>query len=466
MGKKGQLGHGRREDQEQPKMLIGRIGYGIRIVQVSSGGGLVRVAHSLFLTSNGRVMSCGTGQYGALGHGYDAAKQLPDILRPQYIEALSRVRVTCISAGELHSAAVTSDGDVYTWGDGFCGQLGHGDKRPQMLPKVVESGGLEDECVTVVSCGSRHTLAVTEDGEVFSWGLGHFGVLGRSFTPFEYDADAAVVGLDDLADGFGELAIAHDEPAQPAAEPVEQDPEAAQRADIQANLDFINNISLDDSSNQCYPVVIESLQTVKIVGASSGHRHSLLLDEDGGVYACGSGRSGCLGIGDYESQMFPVRISEFVDQNVRIFKISAGADISMAVSTSGQAYSWGAMKGGRIGLGMENSTTNCPCRVHIKDDNGLPLKAVDVDCGYVHSLIVGLNGTVHICGGVGIDGANDGQTADDGDDAETSGRPRAIPDFNIWHRVPEPKEYVVKQKYKKYGKYEVKGRAKMLAKKD
>ena len=101
----------------------------------------MRVAHSLLLTSNGRVLSFGTGQYGALGafslvtfivetyyptqllilavisgHGYSAAKQLPDILRPQYIEALSHKKCVCISAGELHSAAVTADGDVYTWG--------------------------------------------------------------------------------------------------------------------------------------------------------------------------------------------------------------------------------------------------------------------------------------------------------------------------------------------------------------
>lgn len=467
VGKKGQLGHGRREDQESAKLLVGRIGYGIRIVQISAGGGLVRVAHSLFLTSNGRVLSCGTGRYGALGHGYSAAKQLPDVLRPQYIDALSRVKVTCVAAGELHSATVTSDGDVYTWGDGFCGQLGHADKAPSMLPKLVESGGLDDECVLSISCGGRHTLAVTEDGEVFSWGLGHFGAIGRSYTPFEYDADDAVnnLGMDDMAIGFGNMAIA-DEGAGAAAavaepQPVvdEQDPEAVLQAEIRANLDFINNISLDDNSNQNFPMVIDSLQSVKVVGASAGHRHSLLLDEYGGVYAFGNGRSGCIGAGDNESQMFPVRINEFVDQKVRIFKISAGADISGAVSTTGQTYSWGAMKGGRIGLGMDNTTVNIPRQVRIQDENGLPLKAVDIDCGYVHSLIVGLNGTVHMCGGVGIDGANDGQVeGDDKINNVTAGRPRALPDFNIWHRVLEPKEYVKKEKYKKYGKYEVKGR--------
>jgi hypothetical protein len=44
----------------------------------------------------------------------------------------------------------------------------------------------------------------------------------------------------------------------------------------------------------------------------------------------------------------------------------------------------------------------------------------------------------------------------------TVGRPRQVADFNIWHRVPEQKEHVKKEKWKKLGKYEVKGRAKMM----
>lgn len=110
VGKRGQLGAGKRRDQAEPTRLLGGIGYTIRIVQVAAGGGLVRVAHSLLLTSTGRVLSFGTGQYGALGHGYSGGKQLPDVLRPQYIEALSNVRCTCVAAGELHSAAVSADG--------------------------------------------------------------------------------------------------------------------------------------------------------------------------------------------------------------------------------------------------------------------------------------------------------------------------------------------------------------------
>lgn len=136
--------------------------------------------------------------------------------------------------------------------------------------------------------------------------------------------------------------------------------------------------------------------------------------------------------------------------------MSAGVDMSMAVSTAGDVYAWGKTEGGRLGLGMQITRVTLPRRVRLKSDtDGQPLKAVDVECGYVHSLIVGLNGTVHQCGTVGIDGEADGQ--------QVNGEPTQLEDFNIWHRIPEPKEQKLKQeRWKKFGKYEVKGRQKMM----
>ena len=110
VGARGQLGHGKQEDKKDPTRLMMGIGYGIRIVQVSAGGGLVRVAHSLLLTSTGRVLSFGCASHGQLGHGFTAEGVLHDEFRPKYIEALARERIVCVSAGELHSAAVNADG--------------------------------------------------------------------------------------------------------------------------------------------------------------------------------------------------------------------------------------------------------------------------------------------------------------------------------------------------------------------
>ena len=502
VGKRGQLGHHQRADLRHPTRLRYGIGYStrpdLRIVQVSAGGGLVRVAHTLLLTSTGRVLSFGTGQYGALGHGYNAAKQLPDYLKPTFIDALSNVTCTCVAAGELHSAAVTVDGDVYTWGDGFCGQLGHGDKRPITLPKQVTTGGMDDECISNITCGSRHTIAITEDGECYSWGLGHFGVLGRSFTPFEYDADTAV---DVFATTTRAMNGNETLPQHPFIPPARD-----ASAELAAHLDLIANLTLDDSSDQCIPKLVDSLHGIQLVGASAGHRHSLFLDSNGYLYSCGAGSSGCLGHGTTESCMYPCRIIALNDDDetdILFRQMSAGVDISMAVSTIGTVYAWGKTEGGRIGLGMAKSQITKPRRVYLNDtinptnaslpqsnvsseihnveNDSIKYKAVDVECGYVHSIIVALNGTTYICGGVGIDGEDDGQrqqqaSQEAGDnnvirdgtfpsstpEMSTDGRPKQIPDIVIWQPLPEPKDEIVKkERWQKLGKYEVKGRTKM-----
>ncbi|GMH73764.1 hypothetical protein TL16_g06276, partial [Triparma laevis f. inornata] len=393
VGKRGQLGTGKRDDEPVPKAIPNGVGFNIRIVQVSAGGGLVRVAHTLLLTDTGRVLSFGCAQYGQLGHGFSAGKQLPDETKPRYIEYLSGMRITNVSAGELHSACVNNDGDLYTWGEGFCGQLGHADKRPQLTPKKVEVGDLEYECVETVDCGSRQTVCVTEEGEVFSFGLGWFGVLGSS------------------------------------------------------------NLTLVDNSTQCIPKKIEALDGIKILGISVGHRHVLALDEDGVVYSWGSGGGGALGHGDFVQRNIPERIDELVHVKKKVTSLSAGVDISMVVVDDGGVFSWGRTKNGRNGLGMQESNVAIPRQVQLGEHSGL---AVSVEAAYVHSLIVLCTGQTLICGGVGINDSVDG--ADAGDD----GLPRLIQDdgtINCWQRGKEIIEIKKVEKWKKYGKYETKGRA-------
>lgn len=102
------------------------------------------------------------------------------------------------------------------------------------------------------------------------------------------------------------------------------------------------------------------------------------------------------------------------DAGLKVLQMSAGVDMSMAVTTNGDVYSWGKCDGGRIGLGIRSRVVNKPEKVSVASTAGAPLKALDVECGYVHSLVVAVDGTIHLCGGVGTDGAADGQavTAD------------------------------------------------------
>jgi alpha-tubulin suppressor-like RCC1 family protein len=457
VGKRGQLGLNKREDNPTPSPLYNPIGHRIRIVQVAAGGGLVRVAHTLLLTDAGRVLSFGCAMYGALGHGFSAGSQLPDEIRPRVIEPLVSETVTCIAAGELHSACVTADGDVYTWGEGFCGQLGQSDKRPSLTPGLV-ADEFEDEIALSVSCGARHTLVLTEDGEMWSFGLGYFGVLGRSFTPFQYGAKNT--GIDLVVDEEDAPVDAGVDapPPPPVLETQTSNGVEGLSKDQEANLDILN-ITLDDTSDQCRPRKIESMEGVKVVSVSAGHRHNLCLDENGSVYSWGSGGGGGLGHGDNSKLTIPEKIVEMQqvtsDDSTRVISISAGVDASMVVLKNGDVYSWGRTRGGRIGHGDgSGNQVTLPRKVQMGIHEK---KAVACDVGYVHSLIVLATGQVLQCGKVGVDDEPDG--ADEPREGELEARLLPSESVNVWQRNREPVEVKVVEKYKKYGTYTVSGRS-------
>ena len=132
----GQLGTGDSLDRmiptEVPLALEGEGCHPMRAMQVQCGA-----AHTAVLVQNQgkmEVRTCGDNSYGQLGVGDRKERG-----RFHPIRGLgATLRVVCISAGDWHNGAITHDGQLYTWGRGDCGQLGHGDDRNRWTPKRVE----------------------------------------------------------------------------------------------------------------------------------------------------------------------------------------------------------------------------------------------------------------------------------------------------------------------------------------
>ncbi|KAK9875129.1 hypothetical protein WA026_005922 [Henosepilachna vigintioctopunctata] len=130
--------------------------------------------HFMALTKDGGVYSWGYGDGGRLGHGDNTAKEEPTL-----IQALLNADIIDIICGTSYSAAISSNGSLYTWGKGNYGRLGHGTSDDCATPTAVAA--LSGEHVVRVACGvgDSHTLCVTDKGRVYSWGDGDFGKLGR-----------------------------------------------------------------------------------------------------------------------------------------------------------------------------------------------------------------------------------------------------------------------------------------------
>ncbi|KAG6945722.1 hypothetical protein JG688_00016417, partial [Phytophthora aleatoria] len=169
-------------------------------------GGVVDVScgreHTMVVTSNGDLYGFGWGEAGRLGTGetgsslYPCRVELKNIAAtdeelPFLVEGLEEYRIAAIDAGECHSCALSREGEVFTWGFGSSGALGHGTRDNGLIPKLVEGPWtnpnvefdgetLTNDMSVVISvvCGSYHTLAATSDGVLYGWGDAAAGQLG------------------------------------------------------------------------------------------------------------------------------------------------------------------------------------------------------------------------------------------------------------------------------------------------
>jgi len=160
-GEFGRLGYVDIKKQPQPRLLV-ELGSNV-IVKLSLG-----YYHAAAVSDKGTVFTWGRGINGQLGHGSILNE---DSVRP--VSALTHCVIVDIACGESHTLALSDKHEVYTWGGGQLGQLGHGDFLRQSLPLKVAN--ISDEQIVKVSCGKRHSAAFTHEGKLFTWGSNEYG---------------------------------------------------------------------------------------------------------------------------------------------------------------------------------------------------------------------------------------------------------------------------------------------------
>ncbi|XP_044213215.1 probable E3 ubiquitin-protein ligase HERC4 isoform X1 [Thunnus albacares] len=141
----------------------------IPVSQVACGS-----QHSVALTKDGQVFTWGQDSRGQLGLG----KRKLGANSPQHLRSLSAIPLVQIAAGGEQSFALSVSGGVFSWGRNNCGQLGLGDTTDRHTPTPVHS--LDMKKTIHISCGKDHTAVLTKDGVVFTFGSGQYGQLGHN----------------------------------------------------------------------------------------------------------------------------------------------------------------------------------------------------------------------------------------------------------------------------------------------
>ncbi|XP_042325644.1 E3 ISG15--protein ligase HERC5-like [Sceloporus undulatus] len=163
----GQLGMGRKSSATGEPQLVWLL-ENVPVAQIAAGS-----AHSMALSLAGTVFSWGKNVFGQLGLG-----DTQDRYSPMHVKALEHKKTVFISCGGEHTAVLSKDGLVCTFGAGSHGQLGHNSTRNELFPRLVAE--LFGARVSQIACGRWHTLVyVSNLGEIYSFGSGAEGQLGK-----------------------------------------------------------------------------------------------------------------------------------------------------------------------------------------------------------------------------------------------------------------------------------------------
>ena len=153
----GKLGHGNEDGHSTPKKVEAL--KGLTISQIACGS-----RHTAVITLPGEVYTWGDKENGVAGHGDAEGHQYI----PKLLSKLSQIKVVQLSACGFHTGCLSDNGEVFIWGEGKFGRLGHGNERNQYGPKLVEEfklRSLDGKTPKQISCGGFHTAVCTEKME-------------------------------------------------------------------------------------------------------------------------------------------------------------------------------------------------------------------------------------------------------------------------------------------------------------
>jgi hypothetical protein len=294
-------------------------------------------SHSMALKADGTVWAWGLNSSGCVGDGLYASH----VLFP--VQAIGVSGISKIAGGFYHSMALKNDGTVWTWGDNEFGQLGNGSVMNTGCycePVPAQIANLSN--MISIAGGWNHSVAVKNDGSVWSWGNNTKGQLG---------------------DGSG----------------------------------------IDNPT----PAMISGLTGITEV--SCGRDHSLALKNDGTVWCWGDNFYGQIGvmtdsIGDCACQVIPTQLAGLTG----VIAVSAGDNFSLALKNDGTVWAWGGNDYGQLG----NGTINVVSQVAVQVSGLTGITSIKAE--YVHSLALKNDGTLWAWGWNNLGQLGNGTTSTSG----------------------------------------------------
>lgn len=272
-------------------------------------------AHTVVVTDNEGVFSLGNNSYGQCGVPAELNAKENSILKVHKVEGIGK-NIKEVVCGQDHTMLLSSEGKVYSFGWSADGQTGLGHYDNQFTPSLVK-GDIENENIVQLSCAADCVLAVSDKGDVFGWGNSEYSQL---------------------------------------------------------------NLATD--KQQIHIPKVLKLNVGKVKQVASGGTMCAVLNEQGKVYVWGYG---ILGQGpNVSSSLIPTLLPEPLfgindfSEDVEVEQLACGLSHFAAVTNKGHLYMWGKNRSNCLGLEKEGNQY-FPLMVSV------PAEVIKVSCGVDHT---------------------------------------------------------------------------------
>jgi alpha-tubulin suppressor-like RCC1 family protein len=332
--------------------------------------------HNIAIQHDWTVWAWGYNGTGQLGDGTDTPHNLPiQVKGPNGVGWLSDI--IAVAAGNQHSVALSGDGHVMTWGGNTNGQLGNATFESSYTPVYVLNEFNEPfENVTSIASGTSHVLLLTEQNELWAWGKNENGQLANN-TPTSYNRPIRIVGL----------------PSNRIVQIAAGDAHSMVLLDNGEIWSWGDNafgqLGIGDDVSALIPTQVRQENgepLTNIISIAAGAFHSLALSNDGYIWAFGHNENGQLGTGSSANLSIPAKVQhpdngESLDE---IVFIAAGSSHSLAIQNNGAIWAWGNNKYGQLGDGTQQNQF-LPKRIYDKD---IPIdQVITIDAGRQHTVL-------------------------------------------------------------------------------
>lgn len=336
-------------------------------------------AHSSVITETGELI-----QFGNMVGTHLETDALSPV--PVPLNLSPRVELAQVSCGAHHSAALTVDGHLLTWGANLYGQLGHGHcndvRTPTIVQKLVNTHMDLELFLFQVACAANATAAVGEDGNVYTWGSGAHGTLAHNDTQDRSTPEM----VRDLS-GSAIIMIAAGDCHMMACTETDT---------YSWGWNAAGQLGLEHEEDQLRPHIVESLRGKKVLSIGCGAAHTLAAVETvnkkapsefvtgGALYAWGSNQQGQLGLGKTKKENIPTLVA--IPGDPKVAQVACGAMHSCIASADLKVWSAGDNRHGQLG---HRAKQELDTFVALPTSGAMKgREATLVVCGGMHSIIL------------------------------------------------------------------------------